>query len=107
MIGGSVRPSAKLTLTLIACIRILTTYIRIQPRRTMKAKLTVSIDQDLIPAAKRFARSRGTSLSQVIEDALRDLSEGDGQTFSEQWTGSLAPSKKNDARYEKLARKYL
>ena len=73
----------------------------------MKAKLTVSIDRDLIPAAKRYARSRGTSLSQVIEDALRDLSDADVETFSERWTGSLAPSKKNDARYERRARKYL
>ena len=73
----------------------------------MKAKLTVSIDRDLIPVAKRFARSRGMSLSRVIENALRDLSNGDEQTFSERWTGSLAPSNKRDARYKKLAKKYL
>ena len=38
----------------------------------MKSKLTITVDSDLIPAAKRYARSRGVSLSAVIEQALRE-----------------------------------
>ena len=39
----------------------------------MKAKLTVTIDEELIPKAKEQARSQGLSLSDVIERALREL----------------------------------
>ena len=37
----------------------------------MKAKLTITVDEDLIPQAKLHARSRGQSLSQLVEDGLR------------------------------------
>lgn len=73
----------------------------------MKTKLTVTIEEDLVPVAKAFAKSRGKSLSQIIEDSLRALSAADGQTFSEEWTGSLRPANKKDERYRKLADKYL
>ena len=39
----------------------------------MKAKLTVTIDEELIPKAKEQARSQGLSLSDLIERALRGL----------------------------------
>ena len=38
----------------------------------MKSKLTITVDSELIPAAKRYARSKGVSLSAVIEQALRE-----------------------------------
>jgi antitoxin component of RelBE/YafQ-DinJ toxin-antitoxin module len=40
----------------------------------MKTKLTVTIDRDLLPRAKRYARERGMSLSEIIEGSLRQLS---------------------------------
>ena len=43
----------------------------------MKTKLTVTIDEELLPKAKEHARSLGVSLSQLIEQALRDLSEAE------------------------------
>ncbi len=39
----------------------------------MKTKLTRTIDEDLVPKAKRYARVRGVSLSSVVEGALRGL----------------------------------
>jgi len=73
----------------------------------MKTKLTVTVDRDLLPRAKRFARSRGVSLSQLIENALRVASTGDGEPFSQRWRGKLRPANRGDARYRALAKKYL
>ena len=42
----------------------------------MKQKLTVTVDAELIPAAKRYARSRGVSLSSLVEQSLREMSGG-------------------------------
>jgi predicted HicB family RNase H-like nuclease len=49
----------------------------------MKTKLTVTIDEELVPKAKRHARSHGISLSQLIESALRTLTSKGGPSFSE------------------------
>lgn len=37
-----------------------------------KTKLTVTIDSDVLPRAKEYARARGVSLSSIIEDVLRE-----------------------------------
>lgn len=43
----------------------------------MKKRLTVNVDADLIPSAKRYARERGVTLSSLVEKSLRELaSEG-------------------------------
>lgn len=73
----------------------------------MKTKLTVTIDEELVPRAKRFARSRGVSLSRLIEDSLRQLSASGSRSFSERWRGTFRPAVREDARYRRLADKYL
>ena len=74
----------------------------------MKTKLTVTIDRDLVPKAKRYARARGVSLSELIEASLRHVSgEGDGSTFSSRWRGKFTPRATDDDRYRSLAAKYL
>lgn len=73
----------------------------------MKTKLTVTIDQDLVPRAKRYARSRGLSLSQLIENALRKMGATETTSFSERWRGKFRPASHADARYRALADKYL
>ena len=40
----------------------------------MKKRLTVNVDAELIASAKRHARSRGVSLSSLVEQSLRELS---------------------------------
>ena len=57
----------------------------------MKAKLTVTIDAELVPKAKRYARARGVSLSSVIEDALRELAAGEEASFADRWRGRFEP----------------
>ncbi|HEX7184876.1 MAG TPA: DUF6364 family protein [Thermoanaerobaculia bacterium] len=73
----------------------------------MKTKLTVTIDEELIPKAKRYARQRGISLSQLIETSLRSTTEGEETTFSQRWRGKFEPANRDDERYKALAKRYL
>ncbi len=74
----------------------------------MKRKLTITIDEDVVPRAKQYARSKGASLSQVIEDHLRGIDRAHiPQSFSARWRGRFRPSKRKGVRYERLAKKYL
>lgn len=74
----------------------------------MKTKLTLTIDEDLVPEAKRFARSRGMSLSQLIEQKLREeMAAPEGPTFSSRWRGRFRPAERESERYRRLAEKYL
>ncbi len=73
----------------------------------MKTKLTVTVDRDLLPRAKRYARSRGVSLSHLIEASLRDLSAEDTRSFAQRWRGKFRLAKRRDERYRRLAAKYL
>jgi hypothetical protein len=74
----------------------------------VRSKLTVTIDEDLIPEAKRQARSRKMSLSRLIETALRAVTSGESDAFSRRWRGSFRPARKRkDKRYAALAKKYL
>ena len=73
----------------------------------MKTKLTLTIDARLIPRAKRYARSRGVSLSSVVEDALRRLASEEEPSFVDRWKGRFEPASKDDERFRVLAEKYL
>ncbi len=73
----------------------------------MKKKLTITVDAELLPIAKRYARSRGVSLSSLIEQSLREVSGGDTATFSSRWQGRLRAADRDDPRYGALAEKYL
>jgi len=43
----------------------------------MNAKLTLNIEEEITRKAKLFARSRGKSLSKVVEQYLRFVTEGE------------------------------
>ena len=73
----------------------------------MKAKLTITVDETLVPAAKRYARHRGMSLSRLIEQALRDASPSGRSTFATRWRGRFRPARRSEPRYRRLAKKYL
>ena len=73
----------------------------------MKKKLTITVDAELLPIAKRYARSRGVSLSSLIEQSLREVSGGDTATFSSRWRGRLRAADRDDPRYDALAKKYV
>ncbi|MCY4450113.1 MAG: DUF6364 family protein [Chloroflexi bacterium] len=77
----------------------------------MKSKLTITIDSELIPAARRYAHSKGVSLSAVIEQALREATREAGASFAEKWRGAFKLDPEDyptdDPRFDYLARKYL
>ena len=74
----------------------------------MKQKLTITVDAELVPIAKRFAKSRGVSLSSLIEQSLREATTRDvGPTFTSRWRGRFRAAKREDDRYGVLAKKYL
>ena len=72
----------------------------------MKQRLTITIDADLIPKAKRYARSRGVSLSALIEQSLRELVGQDAPLFTDRWRGAFKPAERDDPRYDALAKKW-
>ena len=76
-------------------------------REAMKAKLTITVERDLIPKAKRYARERGVSLSQLIESALREATAQSEGSFSKRWRGKLQPAGGADPRRAALSEKYL
>jgi post-segregation antitoxin (ccd killing protein) len=73
----------------------------------MKTKLTVTIDEELVPRAKRYARGQGVSLSSLIESALIEMTaRGETAPFSERWRGAMVLADRDDERYRALAEKY-
>ncbi len=73
----------------------------------MKTKLTVSVDDAMIEFGKEYASSRGTSLSQLIEDALRELESSGKPSFSSTWKGKFSRrSSEGDPRMKWLEKRY-
>ncbi len=73
----------------------------------MKQKLTITVDPEVLVAAKRYARSRGVSLSSLIERALRDQAAVGEPSFTSRWRGQFRAANRDDPRYAGLARKHL
>ena len=73
----------------------------------MKTKVTITMDSEVAPAAKRYARGRGVSLSSLIEASLREMLRDEEPSFTERWRGQFRAARRDDPRYEALARKYL
>ncbi|MFA6292084.1 MAG: DUF6364 family protein [Victivallales bacterium] len=73
----------------------------------MKNKLTVTVERELIPKAKAYAKQHGTSLSEIIEETFKKLSDRRGASFSDRWRGKFTVARKNEHRFKKLSEKYL
>jgi hypothetical protein len=72
----------------------------------MKTKLTVTIDEDLLPRAKSAARRRGASLSSIIEKSLRELADEE-LDFVGKWRGEFRAPSSEDPRIRHLMEKYV
>jgi len=48
----------------------------------MATKLTLSIDEDVIKKAKQVSRRKGKSLSKMVEEYLKNISEREGEKKS-------------------------
>jgi len=73
----------------------------------MKRKLTITVNDALLDEAERLARSRGMSLSALIETSLRETLADEATSFAARWCGAFRPAERDDRRYQALARKYL
>ena len=73
----------------------------------MKQKLTITLDAELLPKAKRHARSRGQSLSSLIEQCLKETIGEPNLSFAARWRGEFRAAERDDPRYDALARKCL
>ena len=74
----------------------------------MKQKLTITVDAELVPIAKRYARSRGVSLSSLIEQSLREVAGDHPPSFASRWRGKFrVAEREDDSRYDALDQKYL
>jgi len=83
----------------------------------MNSKLTLSIKKDVIEAAKVYAKSQGRSLSNIIEEYLKSVSNRETKKIKhkfnpiiEELCGSvkLPPGKTyDDIKKEALMEKYL
>lgn len=72
----------------------------------MKTKLTITIDSDLIPRAKRSAKRRRMSLSAMIEKSLRAVTENE-EDFVEKWRGRFQLPDLDEPRFRYLKEKYV
>ncbi len=74
----------------------------------MKKRLTLSIDPDVVTMAKRYAQSRGMSLSALVEQYLVKQTRLGEESIASRWRGKFKPAEKHgDPRYDFLAKKYL
>ena len=74
----------------------------------MKQKLTITVDAELLPVAKRYARSCGGPLASLVEQSLREMAGQNTSSFASRWTGTFrAAEREDDPRYDALAKRYL
>ncbi len=83
----------------------------------MNTKLTLTIEQSVIEKAKKYARKKDRSLSDLIENYLKALTNGDSENNEEELTptvkslrGAFKISKDFDYKEEltdSLSKKYL
>ena len=69
----------------------------------MKAKLTITMDEELIPKAKRYAKQHGYSLSYLLEKSIQSIVCRPEQRISEKWQGRLSITDKKTKRFENLS----
>lgn len=72
----------------------------------MKRKLTITVDEQLVPRAKAEARRRGESLSGMVESMLREAISHRKPPFSQRWGGRLHLDAPDDARARALMERY-
>ena len=77
----------------------------------MKRKLTLTVDNKITQQAKRLARSRGQSLSALIQELLqqeadREFGKSGTPKFSTRWGGTMVLKTDPDERLAALSKKY-
>lgn len=75
----------------------------------MKKKLTLTIEESVTERAKRLAREKGTSVSEIVEDFLKEKTrqEAEWQPEKGTWTSRLLGSVRLPEEYESLNYKQI
>jgi len=75
----------------------------------MKTKLTLSVEKELVAFGKEHASRRGTSLSQWVEDMLRQErgKATDGSSVVDEWYGAFSDVKDPDGERLRYLRERL
>ena len=73
----------------------------------MKRKLTITMESEVLARARQYARSRGVSLSSLIEASLREITVEDTSSFASRWRGRFEVARRDDGHYDAPVRKYL
>lgn len=76
-----------------------------------KARLTFTLDPEVSHRAKAVARSRGQSLSSMVQTLLANevgarVATAHTRPFSERWSGRMTLVKKHDERFLRLKHKH-
>ncbi|MDZ7764753.1 MAG: DUF6364 family protein [Melioribacteraceae bacterium] len=72
----------------------------------MKTKINLTIKSKLIPRSKEYAKKKGKSVSQLVEELLERALKQDETKFSERWLGKIKVSDKKDERLDYLKKRY-
>jgi hypothetical protein len=72
----------------------------------MKTKLNLTIDEDLVPKTKAYARKNGMSVSELVEEYLREVTKKPDRSFSQKWRGKFKIDEKKSPRFERLKDRY-
>ncbi len=72
----------------------------------MKTKLNLTIDEELVPRVKQYARQRGKSVSELVEEWLRETAGQSEALFSKKWRGAFRLDDKEESRYKRLKERY-
>ncbi|MBI2634889.1 hypothetical protein HYW82_04460 [Candidatus Peregrinibacteria bacterium] len=72
----------------------------------MKTKLTLTIDSRLLPKIKHIAILQGTSLSNLVEEGMKEIINEKQESFAGKWKGKFKTASGHDKRYKYLAKKY-
>lgn len=78
---------------------------------TVKRRVTLTIDPQLVRHAKQIAHERKTSVSALIEELIRSASrpsEREAPTFAQKWVGQFTVRRPSrlDPRLEALTARY-
>jgi len=76
----------------------------------MKMRMTLTIEPEISHRAMAFARSKGTSLSGLVESLLAReagiVTSEKTISFGKKWAGRLQLAAKNEARFDSLKERY-
>ena len=73
----------------------------------MKSRLTLTIEKELVSFTKKYARSKGMSVSQLVEQLLRGVAENGDPSFSSCRRGKFLGVEDGNQRMNKLKTRYL